>query len=141
MARAVNEAHALCYTVYSFPACCARCYLRARVSYRFLRAVGGRARDSGHDIHDTTYHRNWAEGVEARQALMRILGRRARLALLEKQQIRQIYLMTLFARERNSGESVSPICFAAFKLMTNSNLVACCTGKSAGLVPFKILST
>ena len=51
------------------------------------------------------------------------------------------YLMTRFARERNSGESVSPICFAAFKLMTNSNLVACCTGKSAGLAPFKILST
>ena len=49
--------------------------------------------------------------------------------------------MTLFARERNSGESVRPICFAAFKLMTNSNFVACCTGKSAGLAPFKILST
>ena len=51
------------------------------------------------------------------------------------------HLMTLFARERNSGESVSPICFAAFKLITNSNFVACCTGKSAGLAPFKILST
>ena len=71
------------------------------------------------------------------------IGRGAGLgaALLEKQQIRQIYLMTLFARERNSGESVSPICFAAFKLMTNSNFVACCTGRSAGLAPFKILST
>ena len=51
------------------------------------------------------------------------------------------HLMTLFARARKSGESVSPICFAAFKLMTNSNFVACCTGKSAGLAPFKILST
>ena len=51
------------------------------------------------------------------------------------------HLITLFARERNSGESVSPICFAAFKLITNSNFVACCTGKSAGLAPFKILST
>ena len=50
------------------------------------------------------------------------------------------HLITLFARERNSGESVSPICFAAFKLITNSNLVACCIGKSAGLAPFKILS-
>ena len=53
----------------------------------------------------------------------------------------KIHFMTRFARERNSGESVSPICFAAFKLMTNSNFVACCTGKSAGLAPFKILST
>src|SRR4029434_46409 len=51
------------------------------------------------------------------------------------------HLITLFARARNSGESVSPICFAAFKLITNSNFVACCTGKSAGLAPFKILST
>src|SRR5262249_42205468 len=51
------------------------------------------------------------------------------------------HLMTWFARARNSGESVSPICFAAFKLITNSNLVACCTGKSAGLAPFRILST
>jgi hypothetical protein len=40
------------------------------------------------------------------------------------------HLITLFARERNSGESVSPICFAAFKLITNSNFVGCCTGKS-----------
>src|SRR5262249_22568348 len=48
--------------------------------------------------------------------------------------------MTWFARERNSGESVRPICFAAFKLITNSNLVACCTGKSPGFAPFKFLS-
>src|SRR5207249_7005394 len=43
--------------------------------------------------------------------------------------------MTLFARASRSGEIVSPICFAAFKLTTNSNFVACCTGKSAGLAP------
>ena len=34
--------------------------------------VGGRACDSGHD---PAYHRNWAEGVKAGPALMRILGR------------------------------------------------------------------
>ncbi len=51
------------------------------------------------------------------------------------------HLITLFARERNSGEIVSPICFAALRLMTNSNFVACCTGRSAGFVPFRILST
>ena len=53
----------------------------------------------------------------------------------------RFYRITLFARARKSGESVRPICFAAFKLITNSNFVACCTGKSAGLAPFKILST
>src|SRR5207253_8212689 len=49
-------------------------------------------------------------------------------------------LITLFARASRSGEIVNPICFAALRFMTNSNFVACCTGKSAGLAPFKILS-
>ena len=51
------------------------------------------------------------------------------------------HLRTLFARASTSGGIVRPICFAAFRLMMNSNFVACCTGKSAGLAPFKILST
>ena len=51
------------------------------------------------------------------------------------------HLITLFARSSTRTGIVRPICFAAFKLMTNSNFVACCTGRSAGLAPFKILST
>ena len=51
------------------------------------------------------------------------------------------HLITLFARSSTRTGIVRPICFAAFRLMTNSNFVACCTGKSAGLAPFKILST
>src|SRR5262245_32002648 len=51
------------------------------------------------------------------------------------------YLITLFARASTSGGIVRPICFAALRLMTNSNFVACCTGKSAGLAPLRILST
>ena len=47
------------------------------------------------------------------------------------------YLISLFARASTSGGIVRPICFAVFRLMTNSNFVACCTGKSAGLAPFK----
>jgi hypothetical protein len=35
---------------------------------------------------------------------------------------------------------VSPSAFAVFMLITSSNLVACSTGKSAGLAPFSILS-
>jgi hypothetical protein len=34
-----------------------------------------------------------------------------------------------------------PICFAVFRLMINSNFFGCSTGRSAGLAPFKILST
>ena len=50
-------------------------------------------------------------------------------------------LITLSARASTSGGIVRPICFAALRLMTNSNFVGCSTGKSAGLAPFKILST
>src|SRR5690242_16584100 len=51
------------------------------------------------------------------------------------------HLITLFARSRTRFGIIRPICFAAFRLTMNSNLVACCTGKSTGLAPLKILST
>ena len=41
--------------------------------------------------------------------------------------------MTLFARSSTRTGIVSPICFAAFKLITNSNFVACCTANPADL--------
>src|SRR4029434_2924450 len=50
-------------------------------------------------------------------------------------------LITLSARARTLGGIVKPICLAAFRLMISSNFVGCSTGKSAGLAPFKILST
>jgi hypothetical protein len=51
------------------------------------------------------------------------------------------YLITLSARTSTLGGIVKPICFAAFKLMMNSNFFGCSTGRSAGYAPFKILST
>ena len=51
------------------------------------------------------------------------------------------YLITLSARANTFGGIVRPICLAAFKLIINSNLIGCSTGKSAGVLPFKILST
>lgn len=51
------------------------------------------------------------------------------------------YLITLSALARMFGGIVSPICLAVFRLITNSNLVGCSTGRSAGFTPFKILST
>ena len=47
--------------------------------------------------------------------------------------------MILFARASTLGGIVRPICFAVFRLMTNSNFVGCSTGRSAGLAPFKNL--
>src|SRR5215470_3573246 len=51
------------------------------------------------------------------------------------------YLMTLSALASTFGGIVRPTCLAAFRLMMNSNFVGCSTGRSAGLAPFKILST
>src|SRR2546427_675530 len=49
--------------------------------------------------------------------------------------------MTLSARYSTDCGIVRPICLAAFRLTMNSNFVGCSTGRSAGFVPFKILST
>ena len=51
------------------------------------------------------------------------------------------YLITLSARTSTFGGIVRPICFAVLRLITNSNFVGCSTGRSAGLAPFRILST
>ena len=51
------------------------------------------------------------------------------------------YLITLSARASTFGGIVRPICLAAFRLMMNSNFIGCYTGRSAGLVPLRILST
>src|SRR5206468_12480457 len=49
--------------------------------------------------------------------------------------------ITSSARARIAGAIVRPSALAVFRLMTNSNLVGCCTGRSAGLAPLRILST
>src|SRR5262245_27976785 len=52
-----------------------------------------------------------------------------------------LHSMTLSARTRNSGGTCRPSASAVLKLSANSNLVGNSTGRSAGLVPFNILST
>jgi hypothetical protein len=49
------------------------------------------------------------------------------------------YWITSSARASSDGGMVSPSAFAVLRLMTSSNRVGRSTGKSAGLVPFKIL--
>jgi hypothetical protein len=51
------------------------------------------------------------------------------------------YLITLSARASTFCGIVTPICFAVLRLITSSNFVGCSTGRSAGLAPFRILST
>src|SRR6266436_4657504 len=45
------------------------------------------------------------------------------------------------AWKRRVGDRVIPSALAVLRLRTNSNFIGCSTGRSAGLVPFRILST
>jgi hypothetical protein len=49
--------------------------------------------------------------------------------------------ITSSAWKSTVGGIVRPRALAVLRLMTNSNLVGCSTGRSAGLAPFRILST
>jgi hypothetical protein len=51
------------------------------------------------------------------------------------------YWSTLSARCNSDCGIVSPRAFAVLRLITSSNLVGYSTGRSAGLAPFRILST
>jgi hypothetical protein len=51
------------------------------------------------------------------------------------------YWITSSAWKRSVGGMVRPRAFAVFRLMTSSNFMGCSTGRSAGLAPFRILST
>src|SRR6202040_3476423 len=48
------------------------------------------------------------------------------------------YSITSSASESRLSEILTPSFFAVFRLMKNSNLVGCNTGRSAGLSPFSI---
>src|SRR4029453_5037139 len=60
---------------------------------------------------------------------------------LETRQLAPSHLITLSARNSTDCGIVRLSAFAVLRLITNSNFVGCSTGRSAGLVPFKILST
>src|SRR5262245_43930688 len=51
------------------------------------------------------------------------------------------YSITRVALANSTRGMVRPKFFAVLRLMTNSNLVGCWTGKSAGLAPLRILPT
>src|SRR5580693_1647492 len=46
--------------------------------------------------------------------------------------------ITSSARAKSVGGIVNPSTLAVFRLMTSSNLLLCCTGRSAGLAPLRI---
>ena len=65
---------------------------------------------------------------------------RATTGLMHRSSWRR-YSITSSARASNDCGIVISSALAVFKLMTSSNLVGACTGRSLGLSPFKIRST
>ena len=53
----------------------------------------------------------------------------------------RVYSITASARADKPGDTSTPICFAVFRLMMNSNLVDCSTGRSAGFAPLRMRIT
>jgi hypothetical protein len=97
-------------------------------------------------------HRFWDGVITSSQNLTRL--RNEATALRNRQEFQRSQLTELantgfesWAKEsfeiatKFAEFIVRPICFAALRLMMNSNFIGCSTGRSAGLAPFKILST
>jgi hypothetical protein len=68
-------------------------------------------------------------------------GHRRRRAAEQRDEIAAPHSITSVASTSSSGGMVKPSALAVLRLMTNSSLVDCSTGKLAGLAPLKILST
>src|SRR5262249_31126323 len=67
--------------------------------------------------------------------------RRRRRAAEQRDEVASSHSITSSARAWSVSGTVSPRAFAVLRLTTNSNLVGWMTGKSAGLVPFRMLPT
>src|SRR5262249_39202367 len=59
----------------------------------------------------------------------------------QRDKVAALHSITSSARSRNDWGIVSASAFAVLRLITNSNLVGSCTGRSAGFAPLRIRST
>src|SRR5437899_844251 len=66
---------------------------------------------------------------------------RYRRAAEKRDELAACHSITSSARASKIGETSKPKALAVLRLTTNSNLVPCSTGKSAGFAPLRILST
>src|SRR5262245_23248217 len=58
----------------------------------------------------------------------------------QRDELAPSYSITSSASESKLSEILTPSAFAVLMLITSSNLTTCCTGKSAGFVPLRILA-
>ena len=59
-------------------------------------------------------------------------------AIRRPEQVQRAYSTTSSARADSVGGTSMPSAFAVLRLITNSNLVDCMIGRSAGLVPWRM---
>jgi hypothetical protein len=83
---------------------------------------------------DFRFHRNDGREVDSESTNSEALGSKPTVVQLN-------HRIILVARANRFGSMVTPICLAVLRFTTSSNLIGCSTGKSAGLVSFRILST
>src|SRR5690348_11334847 len=86
----------------------------------------------GRTVANKRDHRQWLRACRERPA---------RSAADKRDELAPPHSITSSARASIAGGIVRLSVFAILRLMTNSNLVGCSTGKSLGLAPCKILST
>src|SRR5262249_5344281 len=65
---------------------------------------------------------------------------RSRRAAEQRDELAALHSITSSARESRLAEIVTLSAFAVFMLITSSNLTTCCTGKSAGFAPLRMLA-
>ena len=93
--------------------------------------AGGRARALAHEADSLQFPR-----------LLRVRRERPRRSAAEQRdELAARHSITSSARAIRTGGMAKPIVEAVLRLMISSNSVASCTGKSAGLAPFRIRST
>src|SRR5215471_8702221 len=78
---------------------------------------------------------------KAELRVRRVAPPAARALLLRSRVLVCGHSITSSARASSDGGIVRPRAFAVLRMITSSNLVACSTGKSAGLAPVRILFT
>src|SRR5262249_40603448 len=74
-----------------------------------------------------------------RQRLLRVHGDRpSRRAPEQRDELATLHSITSSARADSAGGISRRSALAVLRLITNSNLVGCCTGRSAGFAPLRI---
>ncbi len=66
---------------------------------------------------------------------------RCRRAAEQRDELAPFQLIELHSRASTVSGTVRPSAFAVLRLITNSNLVGACTGRSAGFSPLRMRST